>query len=149
MLEEVALKYFMGRTGNLLPYDEFVKARPDVSPEEYRRYQAFKYGKETDLNPFDDGQITLPGRIAKVTTDGIHGPEVQFLGRSMPVLTTAVPFATALAGGVSGVRSGAPIRGGLVRGLGGLAVGQIVGNLLENERRRRNTTENQLNNPQF
>jgi hypothetical protein len=33
--------------------------------------------------------------------------------------------------------------------LGGLAVGQIVGNLLENERRRRNTTENQLNNPQF
>ena len=81
MLEEVALKYFMGRTGNLLPYDEFVKARPDVSPEEYRRYQAFKYGKETDLNPFDDGQITLPGRIAKVTTDGIHGPEVQFLGR--------------------------------------------------------------------
>ena len=149
MLEEVALKYFMGRTGNLLPYDEFVKARPDVSPEEYARYQAFKYGKETDLNPFDDGQITLPGRIAKVTTDGIHGPEVQFLGRSMPVLTTAVPFAAALAGGVSGVRSGAPIRGGLVRGLGGLAVGQVVGNLLENERRRRNTTENQLNNPQF
>ena len=30
-LGEVALKYFMGRTGNLLPYDEFVKVRPDVS----------------------------------------------------------------------------------------------------------------------
>ena len=149
VLEEVGLKYFLGKTGNLLPYDEFSKARPDVSKEEYAKYQAFKYGKETDLNPFDDGQMTAPGRIAKFTTDGIHGPEVQFLGRSLPVLTTAIPFATALAGGVAGVRTSKPIRGGLVGGLAGLAIGQVAGNLLENERRRRNAAENQLNNPQF
>ena len=41
----------MGRTGNLLPYDEFSKVRPDVSKDEYGRYQAFKYDKNTDLNP--------------------------------------------------------------------------------------------------
>ena len=149
VIEEVGAKYFLGKTGNLLPYNEFVKARPDVSKEEYAKYQAFKYGKETDLNPFDDGEMTAPMRVAKFTADGIHGPEVQFLGRSLPVLTTAIPFATALAGGVSGVRTDKPIRGGLVRGMAGLAVGQVVGNLLENERRRRNAVENQLENPQF
>lgn len=149
VLEEVALKYFMGRTGNLLPYDEFSQVRPDVSREEYNKYQGFKYGKDTDLNPFDDGEITLPGRVAKATTDGIHGPEVQFLGRSLPLTTAGIPFATALAGGVAGVRSDRPIRGGLVGGSVGLVVGQALGSLVENERRRRNTVENELNNTQL
>ena len=36
---EVGLKYIMGRTGNLLPYDEFKKVRPDVSPQEYGAYK--------------------------------------------------------------------------------------------------------------
>ena len=49
----------MGRTGNLLPYDEFVKVRPDVSKEEYGRYKAFKFDKEDRLNPFDDGNDFL------------------------------------------------------------------------------------------
>ena len=149
VLEEVALKYFMGRTGNLLPYDEFSQVRPDVSREEYNKYQGFKYGKDTDLNPFDDGQITLPGRVAKATTEGIHGPEVQFLGRSLPLTTAGIPFATALAGGVAGVRTAKPIRGGLVGGSAGLVVGQALGSLVENERRRRNTVENELNNTQL
>ena len=34
--------------------------RPDVSKDEYKRYQAFKYDKNTDLNIMDDGQVTLP-----------------------------------------------------------------------------------------
>ena len=58
---EVATKYLMGRTGNLLPYDEFSKERPDVSRGEYNAYKAFKYDKDVDLNPLDDGQMTLPG----------------------------------------------------------------------------------------
>ena len=32
VIAEVAAKYFLGRTGNLLPYDEFKKVSPDVSP---------------------------------------------------------------------------------------------------------------------
>jgi len=148
LLGEVALKYFMGRTGNLLPYSEFSKVRPDVSPEEYGAYQAWKYDKSEDWNPFDGDTSMLAGAI-RTTADGIHGPELQFLGRSLPVTTGIVPYATALAGGIAGVRGGRPIRGGLIGGTAGLVAGQVVGNLLETERRRRNTVENQLNNPQY
>ena len=142
VLQEVALKYFMGRTGNLLPYDEFKKVRPDVSKEEYNRYQAFKYDKNVDLNPLD-GDMTLPGGIIKTTDEGIHGPEMQFLGRSLPLTTGAIPFAASVAGGASGVMTKRPIKQGLLRGLGGLAIGQIGGNLIEGERRRRNKEENE------
>ena len=143
VLAEVALKYFMGRTGNLLPYDDFSKVRPDVSPEEYRKYQAFKYNKNIDLNP-TDGDITLPGGIIKATDEGIHGPEDQFLGRSLPVTTGIIPYAGAVAGGMLGVRGKRPITQGLLGGLGGLAAGQVLGNVVEQERRRRNAEANGL-----
>ena len=148
MLGEIALKYFMGRTGNLLPYDEFRKVRPDVSPAEYGQYKAFKYDKNEDWNPVDDGQMTMLAGALKYTNEGIHGPELQFLGRSLPVTKGIVPYLGALAGGVAGVRTKNPIRGGFGGGMAGLAVGQIAGSLLENERRRRNSAENQLENPQ-
>lgn len=138
----------MGKTGNLLPYNEFSKVRPDVSPEEYGAYQAWKYKKGEDWNPLD-GDVSLFAGALRGTTEGIHGPEIQFLGRSLPATTGLIPYATALAGGVAGVRTGRPIKGGLLGGLGGLAVGQIAGNLLEQERRRRNTVENQLETPQY
>ena len=159
---EVAAKYFMGRTGNLLPYDEFKKVRPDVSKDEYMRYKAFKFDKEGDLNPFDDGQVTLPTGIIKATTEGIHGPEVQFLGRSLPVNTALIPFAGAVAGTMAGVKKRIPNeikaqgkeasdryvdrnagRRGLIGGTIGLAASSALGNLLEGERRRRNQAENE------
>ncbi len=141
VLAEVGAKYILGRTGNLLPYDEFRKVRPDVSLGDYNRYKAFKYDKAVDVNPLD-GDITLPAGVLKATTEGIHGPEVQFLGRSMPLTTAGIPFATSLAGTVMGARTGKPIRGGLMGGLGGYASGQVVGNLIEQERRNRNMREN-------
>ncbi len=156
---EVAAKYILGRTGGLLDYDEFKKVRPDVSKGEYNAYKAFKYDKALDINPFDDGKINpLPGSIIKATDDGIHGPEIQFLGRSLPATTAAVPFASAVIGGALGVRRGKRYRkggedfgkpdpdavkrgmiGGSVGALGGIA----AGNLLEAERRRRNEAANQ------
>ncbi len=142
VLGEVALKYFMGRTGNLLPYDEFKKVRPDVSKDEYNRYQAFKYDKREDWNP-TDGDTTILGGAIKTTDEGIHGPELQFLGRSLPVTTGIVPFASALAGGAAGVASRRPLKGGILGGFAGLAAGQIGGNLIEGERRRRNKEENE------
>ena len=142
--QEIGLKYIMGRTGNLLPYDEFVKVRPDVSKDEYMRYKAFKFDKDVDVNPFDDGDITLPGGAVKFTDEGIHGPELQFLGRSLPVSTGIVPFASAVAGGAMGVRGARPIKQGFLGGLAGLAAGQVGGSIIENERRRRNTVENEL-----
>ena len=177
MLGEIAMKYIVGRTGNLLPYDEFRKVRPDVSQGEYNAYKAFKYDKSLDFNPFDDGSVNLaPGGILKATADGIHGAEVQFLGRSMPVNETLVPVASAVLGAGMGVYGGADAREnnkkfmGIVEpvradegltgeaerrqlrnrtmrrsalgGFGGYAAGAIAGNLLEEERRRRNQEAN-------
>lgn len=150
VIGEVGLKYLMGSTGKMLPYNDFKEVRPDVSPEEYRAYQAFKYDKPfMDINPFDDGQMGILNGAVKTTDEGIHGPELQFLGRSLPVTTGIVPYLGALAGGVAGVRNKKmPIRAGVAGGMAGLAVGQIAGQLLENERRRRNAVENQLDQPQ-
>ena len=137
----------MGRTGQLLPYEEFKKVRPDVSRDEYKRYQAFKYDKREDYNP-TDGDLTIGAGALKFTDEGIHGPEVQFLGRGLPVTTGIVPYTAALAGGLAGAKYGARSKqaaiGGLLGGLGGLAAGQVGGNIIEGERRRRNSLENQM-----
>jgi hypothetical protein len=53
------------------------------------------------MNPFDDGNISFPAGVLRATTDGIHGAEIQFLGRSLPVNTAIVPFASAVAGASS------------------------------------------------
>jgi hypothetical protein len=139
----------MGKTGNLLPYSQFNEARPDVSHDEYKAYQAWKFSKDEDWNPLDDGQTSMAGGALRTTNEGVHGPELQFLGRSLPVTTGIVPYLGALAGGIAGVRGKRPIVGGVGGGMAGLAVGQIAGSLLENERRRRNTVENELENPQY
>jgi hypothetical protein len=156
---EVAAKYLLGRTGNLLDYDEFKKVRPDVSKGEYNAYKAFKYDKALDVNPFDDGKINpLPGSIIKATDDGIHGAELQFLGRSLPATTAGVPFLSALIGGALGVRRGKryrqggdkfgtpdpdAVKNGMIGGSIGAVGGIALGNLLEGERRRRNEASNQ------
>ena len=68
VLGEVALKYFMGKTGNLLPYDEFSQVRPDVSREEYNKYQAWKYDKNEDWNPLDG--VLDPVLLNRESIDG-------------------------------------------------------------------------------
>lgn len=147
VLGEVALKYFMGRTGNLLPYEEFKKVRPDVSPQQYGEYKGYKYSKDEDWNPFDDGQTSMLAGALRTTTEGIHGPEVQFLGRSLPLTTGLIPFAGAVAGAAAGVSKpigrNKPIRRGFYGATAGLLAGQVAGNLLETERRRRNAAANE------
>ena len=147
VLAEVAAKYILGRTGNLLAWEDFKKVRPDVSKDEYMRYKAFKFDNEGDLNPFDDGQAVVPTGVLKYTNEGIHGPEVQFLGRSLPVATAILPTVAAIActalGARRGARTGHAIRGGMIGGMGALAAGSLTGNLIEGERRRRNQEENE------
>lgn len=134
---EVGMKYLTGRTGDMLNYNEFVKERPDVSPGEYKAYKAFKYDKDMDLNPFDDGQVNLlPGGMAKFTADGIHGPEAQFFGKSLPLLEGGIPVATALAATTYGATRKKPIARGLQYGLGGYAIGTAAGAIAEQIRRR-------------
>lgn len=139
---EVAAKYVLGRTGNLLPWSEFQKVRPDVSKGEYMRYKAFKFDNDIDVNPLD-GDLVGPMGVAKFTDEGIHGPEVQFLGRSLPVATALLPAATAIAGTSYGAsRKGRPIQKGFMGGMAGAIGGMAIGNVIENERRKRNAESN-------
>jgi hypothetical protein len=116
VVAEIGLKYLMGRTGQLLPYEEFKKVRPDVSRDEYKRYQAFKYDKREDYNP-TDGDLTIGAGALKFTDEGIHGPEVQFLGRGLPVTTGIVPYTAALAGGLAGAKYGLKSKRAAIGGL--------------------------------
>ena len=141
---EVASKYFMGRKGGILPWEEFQQVRPDVSREEYNQYKAYKANRQIDANPLD-GDFNLGG-IIKGTSQGIHGPEVEMLGQTLPLTTGVVPYASALAGGVIGGRMGSPNKraasGALLGGIAGLGGGSALGSVIEAERRRRNAAEN-------
>ena len=141
-IAEIAAKYLLGRTGGLLPWDEFKKVRPDVSKDEYMRYKAFKFDNEGDANPFDDGQVVLPTGVIKATSEGIHGPEIQFLGKSLPLATAVMPTTAAILGTAYGARGGP--RRGLAVGLGSALGAMGIGNAIEEERRRRNALENQI-----
>ena len=144
VIDEVAQKYIMGKTGNLLPYDEFVKVRPDVSPSEYGQYKGYKYDNDLDFNVMDDGDVVLlPGGALKASVDGIHGPEVSILGRALPLTTGIIPFASAVGGAALGVRSGRPIRGGMIGGTAGLAAGTAAGYITEELRRRAGAAANE------
>ena len=144
VLGEIASKYVLGKTGNLLPWEEFKKVRPDVSKDEYMKYKAFKFDKEQDYNLLDDGKLTALGGVAKYTNEGIHGPEVQFLGRSLPLATGILPTAAAIAGTALGVRRARPIKQGFLGGMAGAVGGMAAGMGIEEERRRRNALENQI-----
>ena len=79
--QELVDRYFLGRSGALLPYNEFVKERPDVSREEYNQYKNYLFGDKS---------------VVKATMDGVQGPEVTFMGKSLPLMTGILP-------GVAGV----------------------------------------------
>ena len=103
----------------------------------------------TVINPFDDGQAVLPSGVLKYTNEGIHGPEVQFLGRSLPATTGLLPTALAIAGTAAGARRGklrgnrTAVRDGFIGGMTGSLGGMALGNAIEGERRRRNAAENE------
>ena len=148
VVSEVAQKYLLGRTGNMLPYNEFKQVRPDVSLGEYKAYQADKYDNREDWNPLD-GDIAMVGGMLKANTEGVLGPEVSILGRSLPLTTGGIPLATAIAGTTAGAyyghRSKRGMKGasrGLMGGVAGTAVGTVAGTIIEGERRRRNGVAN-------
>jgi hypothetical protein len=80
----------IGRSGRLLPYEQFKEERPDVSKFDYDRYKAYLHGNR--------------GAIVRATGDGIHGPEVNILGKSLPLLTGVLPLVGGVIGGRVGIR---------------------------------------------
>lgn len=91
-LLEFASDIFMGRAGELLPWDQFKQERPDVSKGEYEAYKAYLHGNKSPI---------------KATLDGINGPEVNVLGKSIPVLTGVLPAVAMAAGARFGARRAA------------------------------------------
>ena len=90
-LQELGERYFLGRSGRLLPYEEFVKERPDVSRQEYNDYKNYLFSNKG---------------VLKATMDGIEGPEVNFMGKSVPLMTGILPGAAAVVGARRGIRRG-------------------------------------------
>lgn len=87
-LAELGARYVLGRTGSLLPYDQFAKERPDVSKGEYEAYKAYLHGSSFPI---------------KATLEGVNGPEVTFMGKSIPVATGVLPAIAAAIGTGFGV----------------------------------------------
>lgn len=90
-IAELGSRYFLGRNGSLLPYDEFRKERPDVSKAEYNQYKNYLFSGKSPI---------------KATADGIQGPEVTFMGKSIPLATGILPMAAAVIGARRGIRKG-------------------------------------------
>lgn len=88
---ELANRYFLGRSGSLLPYEDFVQERPDVSRSEYNAYKNYLFANKSPL---------------KGTMDGISGPELNFMGKSIPLATGLLPMAAAVVGARRGIKRG-------------------------------------------
>lgn len=89
---ETLSRYLLGRTGSLLPYEQFVQERPDVSRQEYENYKQYLFGNAFPI---------------KATLDGIQGPEVTFMGKSIPLATGILPAVAAAVGARMGMRKAA------------------------------------------
>ena len=90
-LLELAARYAFGRTGRVLPWEEFHAERPDVSFDDYERYAAHQ---------FDKGFLGLG--LMKGTTRNLDGEaEGTLMGFRVP-LSAATAAAGAIAGGVLG-----------------------------------------------
>jgi hypothetical protein len=88
---ELGARYLFGRTGRVLPWEEFHAERPDVSFDDYNRYAAYQ---------FDKGPLGLG--LVKGTSRNLDGePEAAMMGFRVP-LSAAAAGAGAMAGGYLG-----------------------------------------------
>ena len=81
---ELALRYGLGQRSQILPYQEFKKERPDVSPStyvQYRRYEQAKpqLGSLVGIDP--EGQsFTTVGGLVRGSAKGLNDPELRIKG---------------------------------------------------------------------
>lgn len=87
VMDTVFHRGILGRTGWLLPWEEFKEDRPDVSYEKYEGYKDYLR---------DGGFMGL----LKATPDGIDGPEARLMGYRVTVPGALAAGAT-LAGGIA------------------------------------------------
>ena len=92
ILEEGALRTFAFQKSQMLPFQEFIKERPDVMPstiKEYRRYVNRKpeAGKRIDIDP-EKQTFTAFGGLIKGTARGLNDPEIRIKGA--PITASSV-----------------------------------------------------------
>lgn len=118
---ELFERFFLGRTGRPLAYEEAQKDIPSLTPERYGNYLRNYYQDKGFLG------------IVKATPENLEGvPEARMLG--YPI---TIPSVTAAAGGIAGattaIRTAPKLGGSFRRGLAGAALGTggglIAGNL--------------------
>jgi len=92
IIEEGALRTFAFQRGQMLPFKEFIKERPDVMPStiaEYRRYVNLKpqAGNRIDIDR-DKKTFTAFGGLIKGTARGLNDPEIRIKGA--PITASSV-----------------------------------------------------------
>jgi len=83
-LAEVIGRSVFFQRGQLLPYGEFKKERPDVMPSTYRDYMAYQYSKPeagslVTIDP-QRGSFTAFGGAVKGSAKGLNDPEIRVRG---------------------------------------------------------------------
>lgn len=111
-IAELGSRWILGRTGKLLPYEQFREERPDVAPEEYAAYKDYLA---------DPGVL---GGVVKGTMNGIDGPEARFMGYRVPA-----EAALSTAGMLGGVYAGSQIQSPRIAKVGRMAIGGVGGML--------------------
>lgn len=66
-----------GRRGRLLPWEQFSQERPDISFDQYDKYQQYLYNKDENI------LREMTGGLVKGTMEGIDGPEINVMGYSV------------------------------------------------------------------
>ncbi len=88
----------LGRRGRLLPWEQFRLERPDVSFEQYDKYQKYLTNKD------DNDLRWMTGGLAKATLEGINGPEINVMGYSVNPIGAAVALGITLLGRQAALR---------------------------------------------
>jgi hypothetical protein len=126
-LLELGARYLFGRTGRVLPWEEFTAERPDVSYDDYQSYVAYQF----DKGPLGIGLI-------RGTSRNLDGePEAAMMGFRVP-FSAATSAAGAMAGGYLGatqaehfinaeMQDRLKLGTGGARRLAGAAIGGVLG----------------------
>jgi len=102
---EASMRYLLGQHGQLLPYGEFKKERPDIAPSTYAQYKRYQHlkpeaGQLIRLDP-QSQSITALGGVVRATARGLNDPEVRLKG--VPVTASAAIGTAAGLGAIKGL----------------------------------------------
>jgi hypothetical protein len=126
-LLELGARYIFGRTGRVLPWEQFTQERPEVSYDDYQNYAAYQ---------FDKG----PGGLGLIrgTTRNLEGePELQMMGFRVPFSAATAAAGSMLGGYLGATQADNVINAQLQerfnlqargpRRLAGAAIGSVLG----------------------